>query len=108
MGRILALNPAFRGMSTIVNVLDKVGPRERNNGDDVRVVQQLLQIYGGAKSLPGIGMPRVTGSFDASTGFWIFEFQAYYHKQLQGQIVDLFRRHRVPCTPDQGSGRLCF
>jgi hypothetical protein len=88
MGQILALNPAFEGMSTIVNVLDRVGPRERNNPDDVRVVQQLLQIYGGAKSLPGVGMPQVTGSFDATTGFWIFEFQAFTHQDRPGQIVD--------------------
>jgi len=76
MGRILALNPPFSGMSTIVNVLGRVGPGEPNNPDDVRVVQRLMQMAGrGRAASASIGVPQVTGHFDAATGFWIYHTQ---------------------------------
>ena len=73
MGRILTLNPPYEGMSAIVNVLGRVGPDEPNNADDVRVVQQLLQMSARGKAIAGsVGVPQLTGRFDAATGFWIF------------------------------------
>ena len=57
MARILALNPPFRGMSTIVNVLQRVGPEQPNDTADVRVVQRLIGMAG--RGTPGsrIGLP---------------------------------------------------
>jgi hypothetical protein len=85
MGRILALNPPFEGMSMIVNVLGRVGPREANNPDDVRVVQRLLQMCSRGQAFAGsIGVPQPTGHFDAVTGFWIYQVQ----NSAEGRIVD--------------------
>jgi hypothetical protein len=76
MARILALNPPYSGMSTIVNVLARVGPGEPNHPDDVRVVQRLMQMGArGAAPAASIGVPQVTGHFDAATGFWIYHAQ---------------------------------
>jgi hypothetical protein len=86
MGRILALNPPYQGLSTIVNVLARVGPTETNTSDDVRVVQRLLQMCARGSNIGArIGMPQPTGNFDAATGFWIFYTQA---GQRRGVIVD--------------------
>ncbi len=85
MARILALNPPYNGMSTIVNVLGRVGPGEPNNPDDVRVVQRLMQMGSrGRSASASIGVPQVTGHFDAVTGFWIYHTQAFF----RGQTVD--------------------
>ena len=76
MARILALNPPYNGMSTIVNVLGRVGPGEANNPDDVRVVQRLMQMGArGKAAATSFGTPQVTGHFDAVTGFWIYRIQ---------------------------------
>ncbi len=76
MGRILKLKTPYQGLTRIVNVLAPVGFEEQNNPDDIRVVQNLLH----AITLPkrftqGIGIPQVTGRFDALTGFWIYTYQ---------------------------------
>ena len=67
MGRMLALNPPYNGMSMIVNVLGRVGPSEPNNPADVRVVQRLLQMAsrGGAFSAQ-VGAAQPTGHFDSA------------------------------------------
>jgi hypothetical protein len=86
MARILALNPPFNGMSTIVNVLGRVGPGEPNNPDDVKVVQRLIQMGARGKApAVNIGVPQVTGHFDAATGFWIYHAQRIYRQKM---IVD--------------------
>jgi hypothetical protein len=76
MSRILELNPPFLGLSTIVNVLDHVGPSETNDTSDVKVVQTLLRMVKGnfAKQ---VGLPQVTGSYEAVTGFWIYDTQNF-------------------------------
>jgi hypothetical protein len=74
MSRILVLNPPFLGLSTIVNVLDKVGPKQTNEAADVRVVQNLLRMISFTQGST-IGLPQVTGHFDAATGFWIYDTQ---------------------------------
>lgn len=88
MSRILTLNPPVDGLSTIVNVLKRVGPNEDNDSADVRVVQRLIQMAGkgGSARTKSIGLPSVTGHFDAATGFWIYHLQAFQKKP--GQIVD--------------------
>jgi hypothetical protein len=35
-----------------------------------------------------IGVPQLTGQFDAATGFWIFHVQHSLKRQIGGQIVD--------------------
>lgn len=87
--RILTLNPPVEGLSAIVNVLGKVGPGEANAADDVRVVQRLIQIAGKNKAAAvGIGLPGVSGHFDAATGFWIYHLQNYQVGRHPHQIVD--------------------
>ena len=76
MGRILNLKTPYQGLSRIVNVLAPVGFDEQNDADDVRVVQNLLH----AITLPkrfvqSIGIPKITGRFDAVTGFCIYTYQ---------------------------------
>lgn len=88
MARILALNPPFRGMSTIVNVLQRVGPDEPNDAADVGVVQRLMAMAGRGTRGSRIGMPAVTGSFDAATGFWIYHLQNMQRRSHPQQIVD--------------------
>jgi len=51
MSRILSLNSPFHGLSTIVNVLKRVGPSEVNEAADVRVVQRLIQMAGKSRPL---------------------------------------------------------
>jgi hypothetical protein len=88
MARILALNPPYSGMSTIVNVLNRVGPGEPNNPDDVRVVQRLMQMGGrGKAAAASIGLPQVTGHFDAATGFWIYRIQHLYKNRTVDGVV---------------------
>ena len=88
MARKLALNPPYNGMSTIVNVLGRVGPGEPNNPDDVRVVQRLLQMCSRGKAFAGsIGVPQPTGHFDAATGFWIFYVQSSFKRQVVDGVV---------------------
>jgi hypothetical protein len=98
MGRILALNPPYNGMSSIVNVLGRVGPGEPNNPDDVRVVQRLLQLAsrGGAAAI-SFGVPQVTGHFDATTGFWIYQTQNFFRGQkVDGVVSPAHGAHYAP------------
>jgi hypothetical protein len=75
-------------MSTIVNVLGRVGPNEPNSANDVRVVQQLLQMAARGSAIAGLGLPQPTGRFDAATGFWIFYMQKFRKTRHPVQIVD--------------------
>ena len=89
MSRILKLTPPYEGLEAIVNVEQKVGPKEVNVSDDVRVVQQLLQLC--AKASPagsGVGFPAVTGHFDSATGFWIYYTQHKHHSKNPHQVID--------------------
>jgi hypothetical protein len=88
MGRILTLNPPYNGMSAIVNVLARVGPGETNNTEDVKVVQRLMQMGARGKApAASIGVPQVTGHFDAATGFWIYHAQRLYRNLTVDGIV---------------------
>jgi hypothetical protein len=76
-------------MSRILNVTQKVGLRLNgavNSSDDVRAVQELLAIA--VRDHPIKPAPRPTGTFDAITGFWIFDAQSSLRKQFGGEIVD--------------------
>ncbi len=86
---ILTLNPPFHGLASIVNVVDRVGPSEKNSSADVRVVQRLIQM-GAKNSTAGvqIGLPAATGIYDAATGFWIYHVQFVQKKSHPQQIVD--------------------
>jgi len=89
MSRILVLNPPFHGLSTIVNVLKRVGPNEANDAADVRVVQRLIQMAGkGGPVAAKVGLPAVTGNFDAATGFWIYHVQRVQKHSHSLQIID--------------------
>ncbi|HEX4593591.1 MAG TPA: hypothetical protein VH157_04920 [Bryobacteraceae bacterium] len=94
MSRISPLNPPFAGISSYVNVLGRVGPNEANNPDDVKIVQQLLQMIckGESTVYKSIGYPQITGHFDAATGFWIYDAQVTTKKRpelkLGATVVD--------------------
>jgi hypothetical protein len=76
-------------MSSIVNVLNRVGPEEANDSADVRVVQRLMQMAGrGSPVGSRIGMPTPHGKFDAVTGFWIYHLQNAQRSRHPGQVVD--------------------
>lgn len=83
MARVLNnLNPVLlQGQSSVINVLQHVGPNQPNLPDDVKVVQELLQMIAkGSESVAAIGVPNVTGRFDSCTGFWIYHAQ-FIHKK---------------------------
>jgi hypothetical protein len=89
MPRILVFNPPFSGLSSIVNVLKRVGPEEVNDPSDVKVVQALIRMHTSAFG-KRVGVPQVTGNFDAATGFHIYDAQ-YFLKSKGGHngvIVD--------------------
>ena len=98
MGRILTLNPPYNGMSAIVNVLGRVGADEANNPDDVKVVQRLLQMAARGKAFAGsIGIPQVTGHFEATTGFWVYRMQnAFKHQVVDGVVSPAHGTHYAP------------
>src|SRR5262249_24655500 len=87
MARILVLNPPFLGLSAIVNVHQRVGPKEPNEPNDVRVIQTLLGMIKSNFS-KSVGLPSITGSYDAATGFWIYDTQVFTKKQHPNVIVD--------------------
>ncbi len=92
MARVLNhLNAVLlQGQSSVINVLQHVGPNQSNNSDDVKVVQELLQMIAkGSGWVATVGVPNVTGQFDSCTGFWIYHAQ-YIHKQRGhvNQIID--------------------
>lgn len=73
-GRILTLSPPFLGMSSIVNVIGRVGPLDcPNNPEDVKVVQRLIQLMN-----MGSTQVSVNGNYDEATGFWIFYAQVQW------------------------------
>jgi hypothetical protein len=89
MSRILSLNPPLYGLSTIVNVLKRVGPGEVNDAADVRVVQRLIQMGGkGSSDAANVGLPSVTGKYDAVTRFWVYHLQRVLKGAHPLQIVD--------------------
>jgi hypothetical protein len=89
MSRILKLNPPFRGLTVAVNVLDHVGPKLTNNLDDVKVVQKLLQLSSkGSEFASEIGLPAISGRFDAATGFWIYRFQDIDRHKSPSNVID--------------------
>jgi hypothetical protein len=89
MARTLTLNPPFQGLSSIVNVLHRVGPQEVNDSSDVKVVQTLLRMHQ-SPFAKKVGVPQATGNYDAVTGFYIYDTQYFLKTKAghQGVIVD--------------------
>lgn len=78
----LKINPPNQGMSFLYNVTTHVGDARTcpNLPDDVQLVQFLIRelvpkfdATGGRKIQE---LPRLTGQFDALTGFWIYNMQS--------------------------------
>ncbi len=89
MSRVLTINPPYKGLSVAVNVLKHVGPGKPNDNDDVRLIQRLLQLCAtGSEFAADIGLPNLTGKFDAATGFWIFRFQEVDRRKNPTQVID--------------------
>ena len=89
MPNVRVLKPPALGMSFILNVDGQVGPDGANDPGDVRLVQRLTNMAAkiGTKG-SRIGLPSVTGQFDAATGFWIYNLQAHMKNSHPNQIVD--------------------
>ena len=89
MSRTLTLNPPFQGLSSIVNVVTRVGPTEPNDPSDVKVVQALIRMHTSAFSKK-VGVPQVTGNYDAATGFYIYDTQYFLKTKAghHGVVVD--------------------
>jgi hypothetical protein len=85
--RVIPLSPAFDGLVNMVNVFFPVGPRQTNDSEDIKVVQNLLHAVALSRPLAGVPAPLVNGRFDAPTGFWIFYLQATLHQGGHG-VVD--------------------
>jgi len=109
MSRTLTLNPPFQGLSTIVNVLKRVGPTEINDPSDVKVVQALIRMHTSAFAKK-VGVPQVTGNFDAATGFYIYDTQ-YFLKPRPAikawSSMGLFLRRWEPLTRQEPLGPSC-
>ena len=81
---ILQLTPPVFGLSAIVNVSNKVGPKQVNTPADVRIVQRLIQMATkGVQNFARIGIPNATGIYDAATGFYIYHMQ---NNQRRGHL----------------------
>jgi hypothetical protein len=85
--RILTLKVPYDGLTRAVNVLDTVGFSEGNKRDDVLVVQNLLRILTMTKAFASsVGLPQATGSYDALTGFWIYNWQYLWSSTIDGTV----------------------
>ncbi len=98
--KISGFQPGF-----IYDVSQKVGPTQTsmNALDDVMLTQLLLGLYvahkPGSRNAKGLAVPSPTGTFDATTGFWIFEFQSRMQAGSYSQVVDGWLS---PCTTANG------
>ena len=70
-------------------MLAHVGTKQTNNLDDVKVVQKLLQLCSkGSEFASEIGLPAISGKFDAATGFWIYRFQDLDRRKMPSNVID--------------------
>lgn len=73
------VKPAVKGLSKILNVTKRVGRKADcpNEANDVQLVQSLIRLAFRTSNITKIvGLPDTSGSFDATTGFWIYHMQA--------------------------------
>jgi hypothetical protein len=78
-------------MGIILNVGQTVGHPRRggvNNFNDVQAVQALIDLYLAFGPAMQLGLPDVTGTFDSTTGYWIFEAQVALRKRFPSEIID--------------------
>jgi hypothetical protein len=86
-GRLkLAANPT--GMTFIYNVSQRVGFKEANLPDDVQLVQFFLreEMKSRADLLP-LGIPTLSGKFDAVTGFYLYLWQNKAKRPIVDGVV---------------------
>lgn len=82
----LSANPT--GMTFIYNVSQRVGFKQPNLPDDVQLVQFLLRAS--MKSRPDLaqlGIPALSGNFDAVTGFYLYLWQDKAKRPIVDGIV---------------------
>jgi hypothetical protein len=76
-------------MDRIYNVSQHVGPGQKNQSDDVRLVQLLLREFvlgiGGSSMLP---TPQVTGALDDATALWVYYQQLKFKKESPTAVLD--------------------
>jgi hypothetical protein len=74
-------------MDRILNVAQRVGPLSDcpNNTSDVQAVQRLLGLL---PTIKGLAAVSATGSFDVTTGFYIYFGQVEERKRRPGTMVD--------------------
>jgi hypothetical protein len=98
--RIIRLTTPMLGLNKYINVRERVGPNERNQEVDVRIVGKLLQMSATGR-VKGVDGPRnIRNSvFTSTIGFWIFFFQLDQHRKRSSAIID------GVVSPGNASGR---
>ncbi|MCL4744890.1 MAG: hypothetical protein KJZ83_05700 [Burkholderiaceae bacterium] len=97
--KVSGFQPGF-----IYDVSQKVGPTKTsaNALDDVMLTQLLLGLFIGhlsTRNPKSLALPAISGTFDATTGYWIFEFQSRMQVGNISQAVDGWLS---PCSTPNG------
>lgn len=88
MAQRLKLGQNPTGLTFIYNVSQKVGYLQPNLADDVQLVQFFLREIGRPRpDLHQLGLPQLTGKFDAVTGFYVYLWQHYARRPVIDGIV---------------------
>ena len=92
------MNQPFQGLSSIVNVIQRVGPGEISDPNDVKVVQALIRLHTSLFA-KRVRVPQVSGNFDAATDSYIYDTRHFLKSKggNNGVIVD------GVVSPTQGS-----
>jgi len=88
MAERLQLGPNSLGLSFIYNVSGRVGFKQPNAPDDVQLVQFFLreEMKTRADLIP-LGIPTLSGKFDAVTGFYLYLWQNKANRSVVDGIV---------------------
>ena len=82
----LGQNPT--GLTFLYNVSQKVGYKQPNLTDDVQLVQFFLrELLRSRPDLQQLGLPQLTGRFDAVTGFYVYLWEHFAHRPVIDGIV---------------------
>ena len=87
--RVTKLRVPVLGLTRYINVRQRVGPNERNQEVDIRIVAALLALTVAGK-VKDVDIPRNIrdSKFNASVGFWIFHFQLEQFRARRTADVD--------------------
>jgi hypothetical protein len=86
----VVLNTNDPQLPILYNVSSSVGPGQTNGSDDVWLVQFLLALVIPVATSFRVQTPAppINGTFDLTTGFWIYEAQFDLKRKHPAQIID--------------------